>query len=136
MIGLAALVVASPSSSYSYFIKIPRLGLTAPLNYKSQDISPYIYYQDDDTIAVAAHRVTPMAPFYSYGPFRHIDRLETGDPIFINKRKFIVMRHKDVRPYETWILNYKGLVISACDPPHSAAFRYVVFAKEVTRRTG
>jgi hypothetical protein len=39
-----------------------------------------------------------------------------------------VRRTAVVRPWETWVLNYRGLVLSACTPAGSASYRFVVFA--------
>ena len=42
--------------------------------------------------------------------------------------KYVVHRKAIVRPWQIWVLRYRGLVLSACHPAGSSAYRYVVFA--------
>ncbi|WP_320670183.1 class E sortase [Patulibacter defluvii] len=82
------------------------------------------------TAAIAGHRTT-------YGaPFRKIDRLRRGDPIDVElpygRFRYRVLRLRSVTPDSVWVLrrrSYDQLILSACDPPFSAARRLIVFAK-------
>jgi len=103
-------------------LSIPRLGLQVQLALGSLDEGPYAYYQDSDTLAVAGHRTTHSRPF------SRLPLLRRGDEIRVGGVRFRVRRSAVVRPWETWILGFRGLVLSTCHPAGSAAFRYVVFA--------
>ena len=81
------------------------------------------------TVAIAGHRTTYLAPF------RHIDALAPGDRIVLQMPygRFIytVQFHRIVDPTAWWIardVGYDRLVLSACNPLFSAAQRIVVFA--------
>ncbi len=100
---------------------VPRLGLETRLA-STLNGGPYAYYQDRDTLAIAGHRTT-----YSR-PFSRLPMLRRGDRIRVDGVLFVVRRSAVVRPWETWILRFRGLVLSACHPAGSAAYRYVVFA--------
>lgn len=83
-----------------------------------------------ETVAVAGHRTTFLAPF------RHIDELEAGDEIEIEmpyaEFTYAVERAKVVEPDRLEVVRPVGrerLVLSACHPLHSAAQRYIVFAE-------
>jgi sortase A len=82
------------------------------------------------TVAIAGHRTTYLAPF------RHIDQIRNGDQIRIEMPyaafTYVVTKHEIVDPGDIKILDpvgYPQLVLTACDPPYSAAHRYAVFAK-------
>ena len=117
----AGLALASPASAAGERIAIPRLGLDVPLA-ASLAKGPQLYYRDSDTVAIAGHRTTHTHPFL------HLPRLRRGDRIRVAGRTYVVRRTVVVRPTEVWVLRYAGLVLSACHPAGSAAFRFVVFA--------
>lgn len=82
------------------------------------------------TTGIAGHRTTYLAPF------RHIDRLKTGDDIEIDMPyatfHYRVQYRRIVSPNSIWIIRrvgYDRLVLSACHPLYSAAQRIVVFAR-------
>jgi sortase A len=82
------------------------------------------------TIAIAGHRTTYLAPF------RHIDALRRGDRIVVRMPYgnfvYTVQYHRIVSPTAWWItrdVGYDRLVLSACNPLYSAAQRIVVFAR-------
>jgi sortase A len=82
------------------------------------------------TVAIAGHRTTYLAPF------RHIDALTPGDRIVLDmpygKFTYVVQYHKIVLPTALWVINnvgYDRLVLSACNPLYSAAQRIIVFAR-------
>ena len=103
---------------------IPRIGLNVALS-PYLDGGPTVYYRDADTIAIAGHRTT-----WSH-PFGRLDRVRAGDVIRVGDRRFRVRRLRVVRPWETWIVRYRGLVLSTCHPAGSDAYRLVVFAAPV-----
>lgn len=117
-LALAGPTAASPSGAR---LNIPRLGLDVRLA-GSLSEGPYAYYQDEDTLAVAGHRTT-----HSH-PFARLPLLRRGDEIRVGGARFVVRRSAVVRPWQTWILRFRGVVLSACHPAGSAAYRYVVFA--------
>lgn len=82
------------------------------------------------TVAIAGHRTTYLAPF------RHIDALRPGDRIVLRMPygRFIyaVQYRRIVLPTAWWVVHdvgYDRLVLSACNPLFSAAQRIVVFAR-------
>jgi sortase A len=82
------------------------------------------------TVAIAGHRTTYLAPF------RHIDVLEHGDRIQVKMPyadfTYTVQYDRIVRPTALWVtknVGYDRLVLSACNPLYSAAQRIIVFAK-------
>jgi sortase A len=82
------------------------------------------------TVAIAGHRTTYLAPF------RHIDALRPGDQIDVRmpygRFVYTVQYHRIVSPTAWWItddVGYERLVLSACNPLYSAAQRIVVFAR-------
>jgi sortase A len=82
------------------------------------------------TVAIAGHRTTYLAPF------RHIDALKPGDRIVLRmpyaRFTYVVQYHKIVLPTALWVIDdvgYERLVLSACNPLYSAAQRIIVFAK-------
>jgi sortase A len=83
-----------------------------------------------DTVAIAGHRTTYLAPF------RNINRLRPGDRIALTMRyaQFIykVQYNRIVQPTAWWVTHnagYERLVLSACNPLYSAAQRIVTFAR-------
>jgi sortase A len=84
----------------------------------------------DQTVAIAGHRTTYLAPF------RHIDELGPGDQIVLKmpyaQFTYVVQYHQIVLPTALWVtknVGYDRLVLSACNPLYSAAQRIVVFAR-------
>jgi sortase A len=84
----------------------------------------------DQTVAIAGHRTTYLAPF------RHIDELSPGDQINVKmpyaEFTYVVQYHKIVLPTALWVthnVGYDRLVLSACNPLYSAAQRIIVFAR-------
>jgi sortase A len=82
------------------------------------------------TVAIAGHRTTYLAPF------RNINALRRGDKIVLTmpyaKFTYVVQYHKIVVPTALWVINnvgYERLVLSACNPLYSAAQRIIVFAR-------
>jgi len=84
---------------------------------------------------IAGHRTSHGAPM------RHIDKLQIGDRIFVTTtgkhtitHEYRITKRQIVRPDAMWITRpTRGstLTIFACHPPHSTAYRFVVFAKLV-----
>jgi sortase A len=73
------------------------------------------------TVAVAGHRTTYLAPF------RHIDSLSAGDQIVVKMpyaRFTYVVQSRKIKN-----VGYDRLVLSACNPLYSAAQRIIVFAR-------
>jgi sortase A len=82
------------------------------------------------TVAIAGHRTTYLAPF------RHIDALKPGDRILVKmpyaRFTYTVQYHRIVLPTALWVtknVGYDRLVLSACNPLYSAAQRIIVFAR-------
>jgi len=102
-------------------LRIPRMGLDVAL---APDLSygPHLYYRSSTTVAIAGHRTTHTHPF------RNLQLLTRGDAIWVGRTLYRVRRTVVVRPWQVWVLHYKGLVLSACTPPGSAAYRLVVLA--------
>lgn len=82
------------------------------------------------TVAIAGHRTTYLAPF------RNLNELDRGDRIELQMpyATFIydVQYQRVVTPSSWWItdnVGYERLVLSACNPLYSASQRIVVFAK-------
>jgi sortase A len=82
------------------------------------------------TVAIAGHRTTYLAPF------KRINELKPGDRIIVTMRygrfTYAVQRTKIVLPTAIWVthdVGYDRLVLSACNPLYSAAQRIIVFAR-------
>jgi sortase A len=82
------------------------------------------------TVGVAGHRTTYLAPF------RFINDLRRGDKIIVTMPygvfTYVVTRHQIVLPTDVGVVRdvgYDQLVLSACNPIYSAAQRYIVFAR-------
>ena len=116
--GVSARPAAAPH------IVIPAIGVNFALS-RTLDGGPTVYYRDADTLAIAGHRTT-----WSH-PFNQLPELHRGDVIRVGIHVYRVKRMTTVRPWQVWILNYRGLVLSTCYPAGSDAYRYVVFAAEV-----
>jgi sortase A len=83
-----------------------------------------------ETVAIAGHRTTYLAPF------RNINELVKGDRIVVDMPyadfTYVVQYHRVVKPNAWWItrnVGYERLVLSACNPLYSASQRVVVFAR-------
>ncbi len=124
-------------------IGIPSLGVTYLLVNGTDTGSlvkgPGIYPQtpfpgSPGTTAVAGHRTTFLAPF------RNIDRLRPGQLIRIQMPygdfSYAMTSRRIVDPTDFSVIRpvgYQQLVLSACDPPFSAAKRIIIFARLVHR---
>ncbi len=82
------------------------------------------------TVAIAGHRTTYLAPF------RHLDALRPGNRIVLTmpygRFTYVVQYRRIVAPTALWVtrdIGYDRLVLSACNPLFSAAQRIVVFAR-------
>jgi sortase (surface protein transpeptidase) len=124
---VAGLALAGPATASAQRLVIPRMSLDTPLM-ADLDHGPSLYYEDADTIAVAAHRTTHGHAFLE------LPTLRFGDVVRVGRRTFVVRHARIVRPWEVWVLRYRGLVLSACHPAGSSKYRYVVFA--ALRHTG
>jgi len=87
------------------------------------------------TVAIAGHRTTYLAPF------RRINELRPGDQINLSmpyaRFTYVVQKTEVVLPTALWVtrnVGYERLVLSACHPLYSASHRIIVFARlqEVT----
>jgi sortase A len=87
------------------------------------------------TVAIAGHRTTYLAPF------RRINELRPGDQIILSmpyaRFTYVVQKTEVVLPTALWVtrnVGYERLVPSACHPLYSASHRIIVFARlqEVT----
>ena len=83
-----------------------------------------------ETVAVAGHRTTYLAPF------RRINELHAGDRIMLTmpygRFTYLVQYQKIVLPTALWVtdnVGYERLVLSACNPLYSAAQRIIIFAR-------
>jgi sortase A len=83
-----------------------------------------------ETVAIAGHRTTYLAPF------RHLDGLKPGDRVVLKMPyavfTYTVQYHKIVLPTALWVthnVGYERLVLSACNPLYSAAQRIIIFAR-------
>jgi sortase A len=87
------------------------------------------------TVAIAGHRTTYLAPF------RRINELRPGDQISLSmpyaRFTYVVQKTEVVLPTALWVtrnVGYERLILSACQPLYSASHRIIVFARlqEVT----
>jgi sortase A len=120
-------------------LQMPRLGATYTVVQGTDDSSlqrgPGHYPQTPfpglrDTVAIAGHRTTYLAPF------RNINQLRAGDRIVLTMRyaqfTYKVQYNRIVQPTAWWVthnVGYERLVLSACNPLYSAAQRIVTFAR-------
>jgi sortase A len=84
----------------------------------------------DQTVAIAGHRTTYLAPF------RHVDSLRPNDRIVLTmpyaRFTYVVQKTQIVVPTALWVthnVGYERLVLSACHPLYSASHRIIVFAR-------
>jgi sortase (surface protein transpeptidase) len=119
---VAGLALAGPATAATLYI--PRIGLFTEVNTRSIDAGPMLFFRDADTVAIAGHRTTHSRPFYN------LDRLRKGDLVRAGGVNYHVTKKLVVRPWELWPLNHAGVVLSACTPRGSAAYRLVVVAQE------
>ncbi len=84
----------------------------------------------DETIGIAGHRTTYLAPF------RRLDELEPGDEVVLEMPyatfTYEVEKTEIVEPSEFEVVrdvNYERLVLTACHPLYSAAQRIVAFSE-------
>jgi sortase A len=82
------------------------------------------------TVAIAGHRTTYLAPF------KLINELVPGTRIVITmpygRFIYVVQYHRIVLPTALWVthnVGYDRLILSACNPLYSAAQRIIVFAR-------
>jgi sortase A len=120
-------------------IQIPRIGHTYNIiegtDTRSLEAGPGHYPSTafpgmGQTVAVAGHRTTYLAPF------RFLNQLTAGDRIFVTmpygKFTYVVQYQRIVQPTQTSVIDdvgYDRLVLSACTPLYSAAQRIIVFAR-------
>jgi sortase A len=120
-------------------IQIPRIGHTYNIiqgtDTQSLEEGPGHYPSTafpgmGQTVAVAGHRTTYLAPF------RFLNELGPGDRIVVTmpygKFTYIVQYQRIVKPTQTSVVDdvgYDRLVLSACNPLYSAAQRIIVFAR-------
>jgi len=87
-----------------------------------------------EPFAVAGHRTTFSAPFYS------LNTLRRGDPIVVDtpygRFVYSVVKLTTVLPTDVGVLFDRGygLVLTTCTPPYSASHRLVVWAKATSFR--
>jgi len=121
-------------------ILIPSLGASFVLvngaTTNALKMGPGIYSQTTfpgtprHTTAIAGHRTTYLAPF------RHVEKLRPGATIHIQMPygnfTYAVQMTRIVLPTDIGVIKsvgYQRLVLSACDPPFSAAKRIIIFAR-------
>jgi sortase A len=120
-------------------LQMPKLGATYTVVQGTDDASlqkgPGHYPETPfpglrQTVAIAGHRTTYLAPF------RNINQLRPGDRIVVTTRyaefNYRVQYNKVVQPTAWWVthnVGYERLVLSACNPLYSAAQRIVTFAR-------
>jgi sortase A len=82
------------------------------------------------TVAIAGHRTTYLAPF------RYLNELRPGDRILLKmpygRFTYAVQYQRIVLPTALWVtknVGYDRLVLSACNPLYSAAQRIIIFAR-------
>lgn len=123
-------------------IEIPAIGLTQVIVEGSGDASlrrgPGHFSEtalpgEGETVAIAGHRTTYLAPF------RRLDELETGDRIDASmpygEFAYEVTRSLVVEPDEYWVAGparSERLVLTTCHPLFSDEQRFVVFARRKT----
>ncbi len=142
--------VSPPPSGAAYgTIAIPAIGIRAPIRqlpargtgehildagvgHLSSTYGPGM----GGTVALFGHRVTPTLGL-AYGPFRYLNRLTRGDRIVVRmpygRYDYRVRGHRVVEA-DAWTafrprLGRDVLLLAACHPPGSAAYRYVVQAE-------
>jgi sortase A len=83
-----------------------------------------------ETVAIAGHRTTYLAPF------RFLNQLTRGDRIVVTmpygRFTYVVQYQRIVLPTDWAVtdnLGYDRLILSACNPLYSAAQRIIIFAR-------
>ncbi|HEX3830582.1 MAG TPA: class E sortase [Solirubrobacteraceae bacterium] len=120
-------------------IDIPRIGHTYNIiegtDTRSLEAGPGHYPSTafpgmGQTVAVAGHRTTYLAPF------RFLNELTAGNRIIVTmpygRFTYVVQYQRIVKPTQTSVIDsvgYDRLVLSACNPLYSAAQRIIVFAR-------
>jgi sortase A len=120
-------------------IQIPRIGNTYNIvqgtDTQSLEEGPGHYPQTalpgmGQTVAIAGHRTTYLAPF------RFLNELKGGDRIYLKmpygKFTYVVQYQRIVKPTQVSVIDdvgYDRLVLSACNPLYSAAQRIIIFAR-------
>lgn len=120
-------------------LQMPKLGATYTVVQGTDDASlqkgPGHYPETPfpglrQTVAIAGHRTTYLAPF------RNINQLRPGDRIVLTTRyaqfNYTVQYNRVVDPTAWWVthnVGYERLVLSACNPLYSASQRIVTFAR-------
>ena len=120
-------------------IRIPRIGASYNVvqgtDERSLEEGPGHYPETalpgmGQTVAIAGHRTTYLAPF------RFVNELRPGDPIIVTmpygRFTYAVQRLQIVVPTDVGVIDdvgYDQLVLSACNPLYSAAQRIIVFAR-------
>jgi sortase A len=87
---------------------------------------------EGETVAIAGHRTTYLAPFRDLNELRRGDRIVLQMPY--GRFTYLVQSQRVVTPNAWWItrnIGYERLVLSACNPLYSARQRIAVFAKLV-----
>jgi sortase A len=83
-----------------------------------------------ETVAIAGHRTTYLAPFRNINELHRGARIELQMPY--GTFHYVVESQRVVTPNAWWItrnLGYERLVLSACNPLYSASQRIAVFAR-------
>ncbi|MFL5865029.1 MAG: sortase [Solirubrobacteraceae bacterium] len=120
-------------------IQIPRIGNTYNIvqgtDTQSLEEGPGHYPQTalpgmGQTVAIAGHRTTYLAPF------RFLNELKRGDRVVVRmpygRFTYVVQQQRIVKPTEVSVIDdvgYDRLVLSACNPLYSAAQRIIIFAR-------
>lgn len=129
-------------------VNIPSIGVTVPLLYGIHDdaLSRGLGLWPGTSLpgrpgnaVIAGHRTSHGAPM------RDIDKLAIGDRIYVTTAgkkqsvlEYRITKRRVVRPDAMWITRptrTATLTIFACHPPHSIAYRYVIFAKLISQRS-
>ncbi|MDQ6836388.1 MAG: class E sortase [Actinomycetota bacterium] len=82
------------------------------------------------TVAIAGHRTTYLAPFKRLNDLHHGNRIVLRMPY--GRFTYLVQYQRIVRPSAVWVthnVGYDRLVLSACHPLYSAAQRIIIFAR-------
>jgi sortase A len=82
------------------------------------------------TVAVAGHRTTYLAPFNRINELRQNDKIVMKMPYA--QFTYVVQHTQVVLPTALWVtrnMGYDRLVLSACHPKYSASHRIIVFAR-------
>jgi sortase (surface protein transpeptidase) len=124
---------AHGTGHYSPLIVIPKLGVHQEAQ-ASLATGPIVYYYDKatGTIGIAGHNVTPVAGYNGHGPFHFLKFMHIGDDVYVNHVHYRVKHILIRRPTDTSVLDFHGIVLSACYPDHSANWRTIVQAAPVS----